>query len=171
MRILGICGSLQAKSSNLTLLETAQRVAPEGSEVVLFDGLGALPHFNPDIDVDGGPESVVRWRRALRESDGLLIACPEYGHSLPGVLKNGIDWAIHSGELEFKVTAFTAAVSAPARGRMGLSALDQTLRAVSAERVGGAPIVRGPNFERDIAELLTALIAKVRAPPERFQIT
>jgi NAD(P)H-dependent FMN reductase len=171
MRILGICGSLQAKSSNLTLIETAQRVAPQDVEVIVFDGLRDLPHFNSDLDTDGGPPAVATWRRALAGSDGLLIACPEYGHSLPGVLKNGIDWAIHSGELEYKVTAMTAAVPVVERGRMGLSALRQTLRAVSALIVGGEPIARGPNFERDVGALLDLLIAQIRAPRTTFQVT
>ena len=57
----------------------------------------------------------MRWRRALAESDAVLIATPEYGFSLPGVLKNGIDWVIGSGELEGKVVAITAAVPAPER--------------------------------------------------------
>jgi chromate reductase len=170
-RILAICGSLQAKSSNLTLLETAQRLAPEDVQVILFDGLRDLPHFNSDLDTDPVPTAVSAWRRALAESDGLLIACPEYGHSLPGALKNGIDWAIHSGELEYKVTAMTAAVPAKERGRMGLQALRQTLRAVSAVIVGGEPIARGPEFERDVKALLDALISKVRSPRTTFVVS
>jgi NAD(P)H-dependent FMN reductase len=171
MRILGICGSLQAKSSNLTLLETAQRLAPPDVELVLFDGLGHLPHFNPDLDTESPPLPVTVWRRALAESDGLLIACPEYGHSLPGALKNGVDWAIHSGELEYKVVAVTAAVSVEGRGRMGLQALGQTLHAVSAHIVGGEAIARGPNFERDVALLVEALVTQIRAPRTTFVVT
>jgi NAD(P)H-dependent FMN reductase len=171
MRILGICGSLQAKSSNLLLLETAQRLAPRDVEVVLFDGLRHLPHFNSDLDTEEAPAAVAAWRRALTESDGLLIACPEYGFSLPGALKNGIDWAIHSGELEYKVAAITAAVHAVERGRLGLQALAQTLGAVSALIVGGEPIARGPNFERDVGGLLDALIAQIRAPRQTFRVT
>ena len=171
MRILAICGSLQAKSSNLTLLETAKRLAPEHVEVTLCDGLRALPHFDPDLDAQGPPATVISWRAALAACDALLIACPEYGFSLPGALKNGIDWAIPSGELESKVVAMTAAVSVPERGRMGLSALAQTLRAVSAVIVGGEPTVRGPSFERDVAALLEALIAQVRTPRTTFVVS
>jgi chromate reductase len=87
MRILGICGSLQRKSGNLTLLRIAAAATPPDVEVVLFDGLLELPHFNPDIETSGAPESVIRWRRALAESEAVLIATPEYGFSLPGVLK------------------------------------------------------------------------------------
>src|SRR3954470_13960100 len=160
MRILGICGSLQAKSGNLALLNIAAASTPPGVEVVLFDGLRELPHFNPDIEASGTPESVMRWRRALSESDAVLIATPEYGFSLPGVLKNGIDWVIGSGELEGKVVAITAAVAAPERGRRGLQALRDTLSAVRATIVGGEPIPKGPEFGRYVAELVRSLVAE-----------
>jgi hypothetical protein len=88
MRILGICGSLQAQSANLTLLRSAVASAPEGVEVGIFDGLRDLPLFNPDLEAAGQePPAVGVWRRALSESDALLIVCPEYGFSLPGALK------------------------------------------------------------------------------------
>ena len=82
-----------------------------------------------------------------------------YGFSLPGVLKNAIDWVIGSGELEGKVVAITAAVPAPERGRRGLQALRDTLSAVRVTIVGGEPIVSGPEFDRHVAELLQALVA------------
>lgn len=160
MRILAVCGSLQAKSGNRTLLETAAASAPEGVEVVLYDRLAELPHFNPDLE-NAAPESVLTLRRAIAESDAVLIASPEYGHSLPGSLKNAIDWLIGSGELERKIVAITAAVPGSERGRRGLSALAQTLGAVSATIVGGEPIVKGPEFERDVRALLDALVREV----------
>src|SRR4051812_22785884 len=107
MRILSICGSLQSTSANLTLLHTAAATAPAGIEVVRFDGLRDLPHFNPDLEA-AAPAVVGRWRDALTSTDAVLIATPEYGHSLPGVLKNAIDWVIGTGELERKVVAITA---------------------------------------------------------------
>ena len=164
MKILGVCGSLQRQSGNLALLEVAAGSAPPGVEVVLFDGLRDLPHFNPDLDASGAPESVTRWRRALAESDAVLIASPEYGFSLPGALKNGIDWVIGSGELEGKVVAITAAVPARERGRRGLQALRDTLSAVRATIVGGEPIPKGPELERDVTELVRMLIAAVVKP-------
>ena len=159
MKILAICGSLQAKSGNLALLKTAAALVPPGVDLVLFDGLRELPHFNPDVEASGVPESVRRWRQALAASDAVLIASPEYGFSLPGVLKNGIDWVIGSGELEQKVVAITAAVAGPQRGRRGLEALRDTLSAVRATIVGGAePIAKGPGFESQVAGLVRALL-------------
>ena len=158
--ILGICGSLQANSKNLALLRTAAASAPAGSSLVIFDGIRDLPHFNPDIDP---PDSVRRWQQALTHSDALLIATPEYAFSLPGTLKNAIDWVIGSGELEGKVVAITTAVARPERGRRGLQALREPLSAVRASIVGGEPIVSGPDFDRGVHALLLAIAATVRA--------
>src|SRR6187200_1872206 len=160
MRVLAVCGSLQAKSGNLALLKTAAASMPPGVELVLFDGLRNLPHFNPDIEASGVPESVTQWRLALTTSDAVLIAAPEYGFSLPGALKNGIDWVIGSGELEQKVVAITAAVAWTGRGRRGLQALRDTLSAVRATVVGGEPIPKGPEFEYEIAALVHTLLEK-----------
>ncbi len=161
MHILGVCGSLQANSGNLALLRAAAGSAPAGVEVIVSDLLRDLPFFDPGLEAAGVPRSVETWRRALADCDALLIATPEYGHSLPGVLKNAIDWAIPSGELERKVVAMTAAVPHPDRGRLGLQALGQTLRAVSAVLVGGSPIVRGPDFEAQVRRLVAALVERV----------
>lgn len=159
MRILGISGSLQRKSSNLALLEAFAAALPAGSSFEIYDGLRSLPHFDPDIEKEGeSPASVTTLRAAIAGSDALLIACPEYGHSLPGSLKNAIDWLIGSGELEGKLVAITAAVPATERGQRGLKALRDTLGAVSARVVGGMPIARGPDFEPQIAELAAALL-------------
>ena len=162
MKILAICGSLAAESANLTLLDVAAASAPAGVIVTRFDGLRDLPHFNPDVERRGAPQSVARWRRALDESDAILIASPEYGFSLPGALKNGIDWAIASGELEAKIVAIAAAVPAPGRGRRGLQALRDTLSAVRATIVGGEPIVRGPDFDAQVESLVQLLVQIVR---------
>jgi chromate reductase, NAD(P)H dehydrogenase (quinone) len=163
MKILAVCGSLKAQSANLALLRAAAQLAPPGVEVQLFGGLGELPHFNPDAEAQGVAPSVAQWRQALAASDAVLIATPEYGHSLPGVLKNAIDWVIGSGELEGKLVALTASTPGPERGRGGLGALRDTLRALSARIVGGEPIVRGPEMPIAIGRLLDTLIEQGRA--------
>ena len=163
MRILAVSGSLQARSGNRALLELAQTLCPDGVELAWFDGVRELPHFNPDVAVRDAPPAVRAWRQAITACDALLIATPEYGHSLPGALKNAIDWVIGSGELESKIVGITASVPGAERGRLGLSALAVTLGAVSATVVGGEPIVRGPDEARAVEALLLALIAAVRA--------
>ena len=161
IRILAVAGSLGARSSNLALVMRARELAPDGVDVSVLDGLGRLPFFDPEIT--DPPETVLALRTAIATSDAVLVACPEYGHSLPGVLKNAIDWVIGSGELERKVVAITASVVHRDRGRMGLAALRQTLGAVSAQIVGGEPIVRGPDADHDVRAPLDAIVATVRS--------
>jgi chromate reductase len=166
MRILAICGSLQEKSANLSLLRAAIAAAPEGVSIELYDGLRDLPQFNPDLERSAALPLVARLREAVSASDALLIATPEYGHSLPGSLKNAIDWLIGTGELESKLVAITSAVPALERGRLGLAALRTTLGAVSARIAFQEPIARGPAFERDVSALLKLLIAAWSEPRE-----
>lgn len=163
---MAVCGSLQAASGNQRLLERARELAPRGAVVEAFDDLGRLPHFNPDLLATIEP-SVAAWRNAIAQSDALLIACPEYGHSLPGALKNAIDWVIGSAELEGKVVGTTASTPHASRGLLGLQALHTTLAAVSAQVVGGAPIVRGPEADQQIRALLDALLLKVHQQRSR----
>jgi chromate reductase len=167
MNLLGVCGSLQRQSRNHDLLRVAARSVPDGVVLTLFDGLGELPLFNPDLtepSAGAEPGPVTRWRQALQAADGLLIASPEYGHSLTGVLKNAIDWVIGTGELYQKVVAITAAVSSPERGLRGLATLRQTLQAVDAILVGGQPIVgtgeQDPQLVRSTQDLLAALVER-----------
>ncbi|MCX6614342.1 MAG: NAD(P)H-dependent oxidoreductase [Acidobacteria bacterium] len=68
----------------------------------MFEGLGELPHFNPDLDVEPFPQAVLRWREALTAADGVVISSPEYAHGVPGVLKNALDWVVGSGEFMYK---------------------------------------------------------------------
>jgi chromate reductase len=93
MRILAISGSLRRDSHNTRLLRAAAQMLPPGAELELFDGLAAVPPYNEDDDVEPAPEVVQRLRDAIADSDALLIATPEYNASIPGVLKNAIDWA------------------------------------------------------------------------------
>lgn len=171
MEILALLGSLGARSSNLALLEKARDIAPENVGLQLFTAIGTLPFFDPDASLDAPPETLPAGVRALREaierSDAVLIACPEYGHSLPGVLKNAIDWLIGSGELEGKIVSITASVPHPSRGRRGLAALRQTLEAVRAQIVDDEPIARGDGFEAALQERLQRLVAAVAAGSER----
>ncbi|MFN8574028.1 MAG: NADPH-dependent FMN reductase [Gemmatimonadaceae bacterium] len=93
LRILGIAGSLRRGSFNRQLLGVAQQLTPPDTSFVVFERLGDLPHYNADIDGPEAPGAVGALRDAIRECEGLVIASPEYNYSIPGVLKNAIDWA------------------------------------------------------------------------------
>jgi chromate reductase, NAD(P)H dehydrogenase (quinone) len=94
LSVLGLCGSLRTGSVNRKLLHAAAALAPNHMTLSIYEGLGALPHYNADIDEPGksgaGVESL---RQEISQSDGILIVTPEYNFSVPGVLKNAIDWA------------------------------------------------------------------------------
>jgi NAD(P)H-dependent FMN reductase len=92
VKILALVGSLRAASINRQLADLAAKTAPEGVAVTVFDGLGDLPFYNEDIDNEDVPASVVALREAAGEADAALVVTPEYNGSIPGVLKNAIDW-------------------------------------------------------------------------------
>jgi chromate reductase, NAD(P)H dehydrogenase (quinone) len=92
MRILGISGSLRRGSHNRRLLRAAGDALPPGVDLVEWDGLAGLPAFDEDLE-DSPPEPVQDLFDAIEDADALLIATPEYNASLPGALKNAIDWA------------------------------------------------------------------------------
>jgi NAD(P)H-dependent FMN reductase len=98
IHIMAICGSLRSRSSNLSLLKATEALAGSRCEFTFFKGLGELPHFNPDLDLEVPPKPVAALRALLAEADAIVICTPEYVHGLPGSLKNAIDWTVSSGE-------------------------------------------------------------------------
>jgi chromate reductase len=98
-RVLCLSGSLRRISANTAVLQAAQQLAPDTLELELYAGLGSLPLFNPDDEVEPLPATVQVLRSAVGRSDALLITCPEYAHGVPGAFKNLLDWLV--GSLEF----------------------------------------------------------------------
>ena len=91
MRVLGISGSLRRDSHNTELLRAAATLLPSGVEFELYDGLKDIPAYNED-DESNPPASVVNLRERIAAADAVLFATPEYNHSIPGGLKNALDW-------------------------------------------------------------------------------
>lgn len=94
--VLAISGSLRASSYNTSLARAAQKHAPAGVEVSLYEGLRDIPHFDEDLEADV-PAPVEELRRRIAAADALLLCTPEYNGSFPGVLKNALDWASRPG--------------------------------------------------------------------------
>lgn len=92
-RILAIAGSLRRGSYNAALLRAAAELLPSGFEIVIYEGLRELPPYDSDYDLEPAEPAVARLRAAIERSDAVLIATPEYNGSIPGVLKNALDWA------------------------------------------------------------------------------
>ena len=93
MRILGISGSLRRDSHNTKLLHAVEELLPDGVELELYEELESVPPYNEDRDTDDSPAAAVHLREAIARADAVLFATPEYNGSIPGQLKNAIDWA------------------------------------------------------------------------------
>ena len=137
MKMLAISGSLRAQSTNTTLLRAALIMAAPGIEIALYDELDAIPAFNPDLDVEPGPEAVERFRAQLREASAVLFSTPEYAHGVPGALKNALDWVVGSGELSGKAVAL---INASVRGEYAQTSLREVLKTMDARLVSEAEV-------------------------------
>lgn len=100
IRILGIAGSLRRESFNRAVLRAAQAMAPDGMQIDSFD-IAPIPLYNADVEQQGFPPPVEDLRGKIKAADGMLIVTPEYNYSIPGVLKNAIDWASRPPEQPF----------------------------------------------------------------------
>jgi chromate reductase len=137
MRLLAISGSLRAGSFNTALARAAADVAPEGVDVEIFDGLGELPLFDADLDGDAHP-AVRHLRRRIDEADAVLFVTPEYNGSIPGVLKNAVDWASRPRG-DAALLNKTVAVAGASTGQYGALWAQQDLRRVLG--IAGARVV------------------------------
>jgi chromate reductase len=111
MKLLGLAGSLRAGSHNAKLLRAAGELLPPGAELTVFDGLKAIPPFDED-DEHTRPDAVQSLYDAIAAADVVLVATPEYNHSIPGQLKNALDWLsrpLASSPLRGKPTAVVGA--------------------------------------------------------------
>ena len=105
LRILCLSGSLRAVSANTALLRASRVLAPATLELALFERMGELPLFNPDLDIEPLPPAVLALREAVGGSDAIIVACPEYAHGVPGPFKNLLDWLVSSLEFPGKPVA------------------------------------------------------------------
>jgi NAD(P)H-dependent FMN reductase len=95
VRVLAVSGSLRKASVNSAVLRVAAALAPADMEITLYQGLAAIPAFDPDLDANGfAPPGVLEFREAVDAADGVLIASPEYAHGVSGALKNALDWLV-----------------------------------------------------------------------------
>jgi len=141
-------------------------------EIVNAVSIGDIPHFNPDLERDDRPPpaAVSTLRAQIGSADGVLIASPEYAHSLPGVLKNALDWIVGSGELYDKPVAILCASPRPDGCVHGRGAIEQTLRAQGAVIVVSTTVgvvaedksadeLRDPRAVAAVGDALAALIS------------
>ncbi len=127
LKVLGLSGSLRRASLNTALLLAAKELAPAGMVIEVFD-LSPIPLYSEDVRQAGMPESVVALRTRIAEADAVLIATPEYNYSVPGVLKNAIDWASRPPDQPFDAKPVAIMGASPAR--LGTSRAQYHLRQV-----------------------------------------
>ncbi len=136
MNILALSGSLRRASINTMLLRAIARIAPEDVGVTIFAGLGELPLFNPDLDLQL-PASVVAFHRAVSAADAVLFASPEYAHGVTGTIKNALDWLVGFEPFANKIVAV---LNTSPRAQHADAALRETLRTMAAVIVESASI-------------------------------
>jgi chromate reductase len=172
IKVLGISGSLRTKSHNSALLRAAVRLAPAGMAIEIAS-IREIPQYDGDLEERGFPEPVLAFREKFRRADALLIATPEYNFSIPGVLKNVIDWL--SRPPEQTITNGKPVAIMGAGGRLGSARAQYHLRQVLGclsmlpvprpevfvlnawERISADGTINDPAIEKQIADLLGAL--------------
>jgi chromate reductase, NAD(P)H dehydrogenase (quinone) len=175
MRVLGISGSLRRDSFNSALLRAAATRLPAGTELVEFERLRDVPPYDADLEAEPTPEAVGELREAIREADAVLVATPEYNHSIPGQLKNALDWASRpAGESAMKgkpaavigaSTGIFGAVWAQAETRKVLGALGAQVAEVElpvgrvSELVIDGELQLSPDQSRQLEEIVAELVA------------
>jgi len=183
VRITGIAGSLRRESFNRRLLHAATHEMPPGAELTLWDGLGAVTPFSEDLEAAPAPPGVAELRQVIAEADGLLFATPEYNGSVPGQLKNAIDWAsrpTRAGVLQGKPAAVISASPSPHGAAWAQADLRKILTIAGADvcdsglaipRVPGqftpAGLLADPAMNRALTQLITSLLARAATPAVR----
>lgn len=152
-RLLLVSGSTRAASTNTAALRTLAQLLPAEVTADLYDGLAALPAFNPDDDRDPLPATVTDLRARIAAAQAVLVCTPEYAGALPGSLKNLLDWTVGGGELYGKPVAWVnvSSVAAPTGGADAHASLAKVLGYVGADIVEDA-CLRHPLSRADVAD-------------------
>lgn len=178
LTFLGIAGSLRRASYNRGLIRAASEATPAGIQVVLYD-LAEIPLFDADVEAEGDPPAVAKFKGAIAAADALLIATPEYNHCVPGVLKNAIDWASRPARRSV-LTGKPVAIMGASTGRGGTARaqahlrdglaytngfvlpLPEVLVGVAAEKFDNDGNLTDPETRQEVRDLLVSLAAWTR---------
>jgi NAD(P)H-dependent FMN reductase len=129
-RIFAISGSTRSQSANAALIRFIAEITADKYDLVVFEGLSELPHFNPDLDQDNPPAAVIAFRNQIQEADGVLICTPEYVFSLPGSLKNALEWTVSTLVFNNKPSGL---ITASANGQKGHAELGLVMKTIGAK--------------------------------------
>ena len=184
MKILAVSGSLRRESHNTSLLRAARELLPPDAGLELWEGLKAVPPYDEDDDADPAPEAVARLRAAIAGADAVLFATPEYNSSVPGQLKNALDWAsrpLAANVLRNKPVAVVGASTGAFGAVWAQAELRKILAAIGARvldaqvAVGHAPTrledgrLIDPELRGQLREVVAALGSEARSRDERLE--
>ena len=169
MRLLAISGSLRSGSHNTELLRAAGADLPEDVEFVLWSGLAGIPAYDWDLDVVPSPRPVAEFRAEIERSDAVLIATPEYNSSIPGALKNALDWASRpypGNALHRKPVAVIGASTGLFGALAAQAELRKVLKTIGADVLdaglslpaAGTALTDGRLRDRDLASALRMIV-------------
>jgi NAD(P)H-dependent FMN reductase/ribosomal protein S18 acetylase RimI-like enzyme len=168
VRVAAIPGSVRAGSVNRAVVDAIAALAPPDVTVDVWDGLGTLPLFSPDLDGDTVPVPVAEVRARLAAADAVIVCTPEYAFGMPGALKNALDWLVASGELNRKPVAALSASPSADGGVRALAWLRQTLTAMDAivppAATFAVPFVRQRLGDGSMTNRLCGVFTALRAP-------
>jgi chromate reductase, NAD(P)H dehydrogenase (quinone) len=176
MRVLGISGSLRRDSRNTALLRHAGDLfEAEGAEFAIYHGLRDIPPYDEDYDTEDAPEAVSRIRDAVRDADAVFFVTPEYNSSIPGALKNALDWVsrpVATNPLRYKPVAVIGASAGMFGAVWAQAELRKVLGAIGArvtegevavsragERFDESGRLNEPNLEREVHEVIATLLS------------
>ncbi len=168
-KILAISGSTRKYSSNRSTLEHIRKSYKDVLKLEIFDGIDKLPHFNPDLDNENVPKVVKDFREKIKTADGVIICTPEYVFSLPGSLKNAIEWNVSTTVFSNKPVAI---IVASALGEKAFESLDLVMTTIEAKiskkskllirgakgRVGKNGEIKDESLTNEIKMLVKSLI-------------
>lgn len=129
-RILAISGSTRLNSSNEMILSFIQEKYKEALDIELYNGIAALPYFNPDVKDQDLPPKVIEFRNKIKEADGVILCTPEYVFSLPGIIKNAIEWTVSTTVFSNKPVAL---IVASGLGEKAFEALNLIMKTIEAK--------------------------------------
>jgi NAD(P)H-dependent FMN reductase len=145
-KIFAISGSTRSNSSNLKILKQIAELSKDHFELKIFEGLAEIPHFNPDLDTENPPQQVTNFRNEIHNADGVIICTPEYVFSLPGSLKNALEWCVSTTIFSKKKVGL---ITASASGEIGHEQLKLIMKTIEA------------NFKEETSLLIQGVRGKV----------
>lgn len=171
-KVLAICGSTRTQSANLSIIHYVAELLSNDVVIEIYNDLPNLPHFNPDLDKDTAPKIVEALRNRIKTADGVLICTPEYVFSLPGALKNVIEWCVSTTVFSEKPVAL---ITASASGTKAHESLQLVMKTIYADvREETQLMIQGAkgkvNKEGEITDASTAQQLKQLADAFLFQL-